>query len=83
MAPLGSTAFNVRFDPSGAGLRTAAISIASDDSDENPFNFSIQGTGTVAPEMDVKGNGISIVDGDGVPSTSNGTDFGALLVDGA
>ena len=82
VAPLGSTTFTVQFDPSGAGLRTAAISIASDDSDENPYNFSILGTGTVAPEMDVKGNGLSIVDGDGVPSTSDGTDFGALLVDG-
>jgi hypothetical protein len=83
VTPLGSTAFNVRFDPSGAGLRTAAIQIANNDSDESLYNFSIQGTGTVAPEMDVKGNGNSIVDGDGVPSTTDGTDFGALLVDGA
>ena len=42
----GSTTFTVRFDPNNTGIRTATISIASDDADENPYNFSIQGTGT-------------------------------------
>jgi len=41
-----STTFRVTFDPSGAGLRTARIVIANNDADENPFDFSIQGTGT-------------------------------------
>lgn len=44
-ATSGSTTFTVRFDPSAVGLRTATLSIANDDSDENPYNFSIQGTG--------------------------------------
>ena len=41
----GSTTFTVSFDPSGIGTRSASLSIANDDSDENPYNFSIQGTG--------------------------------------
>jgi len=36
----------VTFNPSATGTRTAAISIANDDSDEGPYNFFIQGTGT-------------------------------------
>jgi len=42
----GSTTFNITFDPSAVGTRSATLSIANDDSDENPYNFSIQGTGT-------------------------------------
>ena len=48
VAASGTTTFTVQFDPSASGVRTAALSIANDDSDENPFNFSIQGTGTGA-----------------------------------
>ena len=43
--PAGGTTFSVRFDPSAAGTRSATISIANDDGDENPFNFSISGVG--------------------------------------
>jgi hypothetical protein len=43
----GSTTFTVMFDPNAAGLRTATISIANNDSNENPYNFSIQGTGVI------------------------------------
>ncbi|MBN1290882.1 MAG: choice-of-anchor D domain-containing protein [Candidatus Latescibacteria bacterium] len=42
----GTTTFTIRFNPTGTGVRTATLSIANDDSDENPYNFSIQGTGT-------------------------------------
>ncbi len=44
----GSTTFQIRFDPSADGLRTAVVSIISDDADENPYDFAIQGTGTQA-----------------------------------
>lgn len=47
----GAATFTVQFDPSAVGLRTASLSVTNDDPDENPFNFSIQGTG--------KGAGIS------------------------
>ncbi len=41
----GTTTFKVQFDPSDYGLREAAISIANNDTNEAPYNFSIQGTG--------------------------------------
>ena len=79
--PSGSTILQVKFDPSATGVRTAAISIANNDADENPYNFNIQGTGT-APEMDVKGNSVSIVDGDAMPSLTDHTDFGSAMMVG-
>ncbi|MCP4438994.1 MAG: choice-of-anchor D domain-containing protein, partial [Aureispira sp.] len=74
----GTTTFIIQFDPSAAGLRSATVSIANDDADENPYNFSIQGNGTVVttPEIDVAGNGTSITDGDATPAVSDDTDFG-------
>ena len=42
----GTTTFEITFDPSAEGLRTAEISIANDDTDENPYNYAIQGIGT-------------------------------------
>ena len=47
ITPGGSTTFTVHFDPSDIGTRTATISIANNDSDETPYNFDIQGAGTV------------------------------------
>ncbi len=75
----GTTTFEITFDPSAEGMRTAEVSIANDDSDENPYNYAIQGTGTT-PEMDVQGNGQSIVDGDALPSLTDDTDFGSINV---
>jgi|GEM_PF-4011198 len=78
-----STTFEVRFAPSAAGLRSARISIANNDANENPFDFSIQGTGTLVPEIDVRGNGFSISDGDTTPSSTDHTDFGNVSVAGS
>ncbi len=75
----GSTTFVVTFDPSAPGLRTATVSIANDDADENPYTFAIQGTGT-APAMAVKGNSTTIANGDTTPSTADDTDFGTVNV---
>lgn len=49
IAPSGNTTFQVTFDPSADGIRTATISIANNDSNENPYTFSIQGNGVSAP----------------------------------
>jgi hypothetical protein len=45
VVPGGYTTFTIRFDPSAEGLRTATISISNSDVDENPYTFSVQGTG--------------------------------------
>ena len=46
VAARGSTTFQVTFAPGAAWLRTATLSVANDDPDQNPYNFAIQGTGT-------------------------------------
>lgn len=40
-----STTFSVTFTPSALGFRNAEISIVNNDSNENPYNFLIRGTG--------------------------------------
>ncbi len=40
-----TTTFQITFDPSANGVRNAEISIDNDDSNENPYNFSITGIG--------------------------------------
>ncbi len=56
----GTTTFTVRFDPSATGVRSATVSIANDDSNENPYDFAIQGTGvqgtTAVFRVDADGN---------------------------
>lgn len=81
VAASGSTTFVITFDPSATGTRTATVSIANDDSDENPYTFAIQGTG-IAPEINVKGNSTTIASGDTTPSTADHTDFGTTAVTG-
>lgn len=49
VSPSSSSSFTIAFDPAAVGLRTATVSIASNDPDENPYNFTIQGFGT-SPE---------------------------------
>jgi len=53
IAAAGSTTFQVTFNPSAAGTRTATLTIANDDSDENPYNFDIQGLG-LEPELQLE-----------------------------
>jgi hypothetical protein len=52
-----STTFTLRFSPGAAGSFSGNIALASDDSDENPFDLVLQGTGVVpaptAPEISV------------------------------
>lgn len=82
LAPGATTTFQVTLDPSAAGLRIATVSIASDDPDENPYDFAIAGTGVTIPEMLVEGNSLEIVSGDVSPSVLDDTDFGAASVTG-
>ncbi len=77
----GSTTFEITYAPILGGTHNATISIANDDSDENPYNFSVTGASTApTPEMDVSGLGISIMDGDTTPDTIDDTDFGTVTV---
>ena len=46
--PQASSSFGIQFSPTEAGTHTATVSIANSDSDENPYEFSISGTGVAA-----------------------------------
>ncbi len=59
----GSTTFTVTFAPGALGARAAAIHIASNDVDENPFDIALTGTG-VTPEIGLEQPaGTNLVDG--------------------
>ena len=45
----GSEPFTIAFSPASAGTKTATISIANDDSDENPYTFTVTGTPLLLP----------------------------------
>ena len=45
ISPGSSATFSVVFEPPTVGLKEATVQIASDDADENPYIFAIQGTG--------------------------------------
>lgn len=49
------TGFTVRFQPTSAGVKSAALHISSNDADENPFDISLSGTGTVSNNANLSG----------------------------
>ncbi|MBN2103151.1 choice-of-anchor D domain-containing protein [bacterium] len=83
VAPGASTTFIVRFNPSASGTRSATINIPNNSS-KNPYDFTVRGAGTTtsvsAPEIDVRGNDISIPNGDATPELADGTDMGVCVI---
>ena len=75
----GTTTFTVTFDPSANGLRTATISIANDDADENPYDFAIQGEGAVEASQPGPGGGSSGCGVNRVPVPNAGPDQSACV----
>lgn len=75
-----STTFQIEFDPSVVGDRTATVTILNDDTDEGSYTFDIQGEGLPdLPEIDITGNAMVIMSGDTTPDASDDTDFGEVL----
>ncbi|MEW6078257.1 MAG: choice-of-anchor U domain-containing protein [Thermodesulfobacteriota bacterium] len=72
--PAGTT-FTIAFTPLAGGLRSATISIANDDPDEDPYTFTVQGTGTVPNPPDTDGDGVDDTL-DGCPADAAKTDPG-------
>ncbi|MEM7396227.1 MAG: choice-of-anchor D domain-containing protein, partial [Verrucomicrobiota bacterium] len=79
-----STSFAVTFTPGFIGIHTAAIHLASNDADENPFDINLVGTGApagsdIAVEQPVGSNltdAVSLIDfGNAVVSNSTGLIF--------
>ncbi|WDF48304.1 GEVED domain-containing protein [Chryseobacterium sp. KACC 21268] len=54
-----TTSFKIKFRPTVAGIRQADVSIANNDSDENPYVFRIQGTGTCATSLSIAASPLS------------------------
>lgn len=82
IAQNASTTFSISFDPSVVGVRTGLVSIANNDSNENPYTFKIQGTGTEPlPVMCVLSSNQTMVvtNGTTVISEALGTDLGEIL----
>jgi hypothetical protein len=48
------TSFTVTFSPSAPGTRTATLSLANNDANENPFNLTVSGTGVAIPEISIE-----------------------------
>ena len=73
LGPGDSTTFDVRFNPTSQGDKSATITIMSNDSDECPYEITITGTSkpTGEPEITVRNEGI-IAD-------SSTYDFGSIL----
>jgi hypothetical protein len=67
----GSTTFVITFTPSALGLRSATISIQNDDSDENPYDFAIQGNGINSQNSDVVA--VTSSEATTISSLNNGT----------
>jgi hypothetical protein len=76
----GSTTFVVTFNPTTGGTKDSTISIVTNDTDENPYNFAITGIGTPVPEINIQGNGANIVDNAAGTSLANHTDFGSTAI---
>jgi len=75
VASLGSTSFEIKYTPTAAETNIATVSIASDDSDENPYTFTISATGAApAPEINIKQGAADIANGTG------SYDFGTVMV---
>jgi uncharacterized membrane protein len=75
LQPGGTTTFTASFTPTSAGSRSATVLIASNDSDENPFELFLGGNGEpVKPEITVKHLGASLVGG----SPNSKQDFGSV-----
>jgi len=56
--PGGSTTFSVRFAPTGGGPKSAALSIPNNDSDEGPFDITLNAAGLTFTN-DADGDGLS------------------------
>ncbi|MCU0916486.1 MAG: choice-of-anchor D domain-containing protein [Planctomycetes bacterium] len=83
MAAGASDTFTVQLETATVGTKSGPI--ATNDADENPFNFAITGTVTSSggtPEIRVTGNGYSIADGDTTPSATDWTHFGSVAQGG-
>ncbi|HEY0091294.1 MAG TPA: choice-of-anchor D domain-containing protein, partial [Flavobacterium sp.] len=78
----------IKFTPAAPGIRSAIINIASNDANENPYTFKVQGLGVVPqPDIEVSGNTAPntspIYSTNMIPVTTNCTLFTPQAIGGA
>lgn len=80
LAPGANTTLNVTYAPTALGNHTATLQIASNDSDENPFDVALSGTGVIATTIDswAQSHGLS---GDDASPTADGDADGISLIE--
>lgn len=67
--------FTIAFAPSAAGLRSATVVIANDDTDESTYRFAIQGTGVCSSTVSISANpSLTVTSGNNVTLTASGAD---------
>jgi hypothetical protein len=67
VAPFGMTQFTVRLNPGPGGIKLGDVTFATNDTDENPFNFRIRGI--LGPTM-MRTSGSSLAAGGMTPTTA-------------
>ncbi|MDM8558746.1 choice-of-anchor D domain-containing protein [Candidatus Parabeggiatoa sp. HSG14] len=79
VAPNVETTFEIQLDADAEGTPSGTLSFDNNDSDENPFNFTISGTVNATPEPEIeiteKATGSSLVNG------NSNVDFGTTTID--
>ena len=79
LSPDGSTNFTIKFKPTLTEYKSVTAIILSDDEDENPYTFTLEGSGfgtpSTIPDMNVKQGTVNIPD-----EVSSPIDFGSVEV---
>ena len=75
--PNATTSFTVTFTPGAGGSRTAALHLASNDADENPFDITLTGTGVAVAALDF----VSVGNPGNLADPATGGFFGAVAYD--
>jgi hypothetical protein len=79
--PGASTTFTVTFNSASTGTFNDTVLVTSDDADEATYNYEVTANiPAPAPEINIQGNSVSIVDGDVTPSLTDDTSFGSTAV---
>lgn len=73
--PSGTTTFTVTFSPGGMGQRNAALHVASNDSDENPYDITLTGGGqNSTPAIAVNTPSVTVSEGSSASITGTFAD---------
>lgn len=78
----GSLQVPIVFSPKAMGQHTALVTVRTNDTSRDPFTFQVNGTG-LQRSLIIGAVDNVVVNGDATPSTTDGTDYGSIAVDGS